>query len=334
MPPLRSDNSKLEVQIDGLVVMKLIKHCHEVDVKGSVAQGALLGLVQESGRLEITNSFPFSSAEENVDDEEYQLSMMKMLRQVNVDHLHVGWYQSAKFGNFLSTQLLESQFAYQTAIEESVCLIFDTAKTSKGFLSLRAYRLTPQALELYKMNDDAKTPDFTPETIKKLRVSFDNILEEVPVVIKNSHLVNELLLELSEQIPPEAGSQFLDLGSADVLEEQLQQLMQTVDDLNLEAIKFNNYQTDMVKQSQDKMKYLQKRQQENSQRSARGEEPLADEDLSKLFKPIPPPARLNPLILSGQTLSTSEQVSQFCSQSLAKWFSTEPLQKAKTSNNL
>ena len=46
------------------------------------------------------------------------------LRQVNVDHQHVGWYQSAQFGNFLSTSLLESQFCYQTSIEESVCLIF------------------------------------------------------------------------------------------------------------------------------------------------------------------------------------------------------------------
>ena len=43
---------------------------------------------------------------------------------VNVDHLHVGWYQSAHFGSFLSPQLLESHFAYQTSIDESVCLIF------------------------------------------------------------------------------------------------------------------------------------------------------------------------------------------------------------------
>ena len=46
------------------------------------------------------------------------------LRQVNVDHQHVGWYQSAQFGNFLSPTLLESQFSYQTSIEESICLIF------------------------------------------------------------------------------------------------------------------------------------------------------------------------------------------------------------------
>ena len=51
--------------------------------------------------------------------------------------------------------------------------------------------------------------------------------------------------------------------------------------------------------------------------------------MNKIFKPIPPPSRLNSLILSGQILSSSTQVSQFCSQSLAKWYATEALQSAK-----
>ena len=54
--------------------------------------------------------------------------MFTRLRQVNVDHQHVGWYQSAQFGNFLSPTLLESQFSYQMSIEESVCLIFGQLK--------------------------------------------------------------------------------------------------------------------------------------------------------------------------------------------------------------
>lgn len=56
--------------------------------------------------------------------EEYQLAMMRRLRRVNVDHFHVGWYQSADVGNFLSLPLLESQYHYQTSIEESVVVIY------------------------------------------------------------------------------------------------------------------------------------------------------------------------------------------------------------------
>lgn len=56
--------------------------------------------------------------------EEYQLDMMRHLRKVNVDHLSVGWYQSSQLGNFVSKSLVESQFSYQTSIEESVVIVY------------------------------------------------------------------------------------------------------------------------------------------------------------------------------------------------------------------
>ena len=54
----------------------------------------------------------------------YQMEMMRRLRAVNVDHLHVGWYQSTYLGSFVNRTLLDSQFSYQSAIEESVVLIY------------------------------------------------------------------------------------------------------------------------------------------------------------------------------------------------------------------
>lgn len=43
------------------------------------------------------------------------------------------------------------------------------------------------------------------------------------------------------------------------MEGQLRHLMDRVDDLNQEAIKFNRYQQAVVRQSSDKHRYLQKR---------------------------------------------------------------------------
>lgn len=57
---------------------------------------------------------------------QYQMEMMRSLRHVNIDHLHVGWYQSTYYGSFVSRALLDSQFSYQHAIEESVVLIYGT----------------------------------------------------------------------------------------------------------------------------------------------------------------------------------------------------------------
>ena len=56
-------------------------------------------------------------------------------------------------------------------------------------------------------------------------------------------------------------------------------------------MKFNKAQNLAVKQCQDKTRFLQKRQQENTARVARGEDPLPEEDVNKLFKPLPPQNR-------------------------------------------
>jgi len=325
-----TESNKIEiVQIDGLVLMKLIKHCHEAERSGSAfVQGALLGLVSDSDtKLEVTHCFPFTTVGEDLqDDGDFQLTMMRRLRQMNIDHQQVGWYQASQFANFLSPTLLESQFSYQTSIDESICLVFDTSKTAQGFVSLKAFRLTNDALKL------VKDGDYTPDTVKDLNISYENLLTEVPVVIKNSHLMNAVLLELEEQIPLDVGgAQFMDLGTSETLEAQLRVMMDALDELNSESLKFNKHQQLVLKQIQEKNKYIQKRTQENKQRIDRNEDPIPMEDLNKMFKSLPPPSRMNPLILSGTIQNTSEEVSEFCSQSMAKLFISEPLQAAKAS---
>lgn len=101
--------------------------------------------------------------------------------------------------------------------------------------------------------------EFTPEALRALKVGYENLLMEVPVYIRNSPLTNILLAELGDLIPPQQGLNFLDLGTATVLEGQLRSLMEHVDELNQEAIKFNRYQQQVVRQAQDKSRWLQKR---------------------------------------------------------------------------
>lgn len=311
--------------------MKMVKHCHEESLSNmDVAQGALLGLVVDK-RLEITNCFPFpKSSDETMDEEEYQLEMMRRLRRVNVDHFHVGWYQSADVGNFLSHPLLESQYHYQTSIEESVVVIYDTQKSARGFLTLKAYRLTPQAIAMYKDGD------FTPDALRQLKMGYEHLFAEVPIVIKNSALTNIMMSELAEMIPEEEGSHFLDLGTASVLENQLRCLMDRVDELNQEASKFNKFQQQVIRQEQEKHRMLAKNAQENQTRISKDEKPVSEEEINKLFKPLPVPSRINPMIVSGQINTYSQHISQFCSQSLAKLYMTQSLQAAKESrqNNL
>ena len=102
------------------VVLKIIKHCQQA-LPGFV-NGQLLGL--DIGRtLEVTNCFPFpgkDSGETEDDSAEYQMEMMRCLREVNVDNNTVGWYQSTYFSSFIDEACVETQFNYQVALARSL----------------------------------------------------------------------------------------------------------------------------------------------------------------------------------------------------------------------
>jgi len=313
------------VQMDGLAVMKIIKHCYEERSSIDTPRGGLLGLVIDN-RLELTNTFPFpftKAGEESVDDE-YTSAMMMHMKKINQDYLHVGWYQACELGSFVTTEFVLAQQGYQDSIEESVAVIYDPQKTDKGFLTIKAYRLTPQALKLLAENENV----ITPELVKSLHLSYERLFHEVPVVIKNSPLANALCCTMVE-MKPDQGTQFLDLGTASVMETHMKSLLEKVDELHQEAYKMNKFQMQVSKQQQEKAKYIHQRNLENATRQAKGDPPLPEEDLAKIFRPIPPPSRLPPMLASGQIEMSCQQVNSFCSQALAKLFISESLQENK-----
>lgn len=61
-------------------------------------------------------------------------------------------------------------------------------------------------------------------------------------------------------------------------------------------------------------------------RQARGDPPLPDEDINKIFKPLQPPPRLESLLLAGQISNYCNQIGEFAGQSFGKLFMAESLQ--------
>jgi len=325
------------VQMDGLVSLKIIKHCTEEGTGGDLVQGVLLGLVVDN-RLEVTNCFPFprnagNEEGEDFDEIQYQMEMMRLLRHVNVDHLHVGWYQSCFHGSFITKAFLDSQFTYQNSIEESVALIYDPHQTNQGFPSFKAYRLTRPMMEMYKEGD------FNVDSLKSSKFSFQNMFEEIPIYVKNSNLTNVLMCELNsgslqpgKKVEPFDVHSHLDLGATSSLQMTCRQLLSITDDMSQEINKYTNHQRSVFKQNQAKIQYQQKRQQENAQRVTRGEEALPEEDLTKIFKPIPAPSRLDTLLISNQVTNYCKQVGQTSAQSLGKLFIAESFQENSEEN--
>ncbi|KAF4015999.1 hypothetical protein G4228_008334 [Cervus hanglu yarkandensis] len=306
------DSAVKQVQIDGLVVLKIIKHYQEE------GQGT------EKINLRLPTAFlSLSTTEDDADFDEvqYQMEMMRSLCHVNIDHLHVGWYQSTYYGSFVTWALLDSQFSYQHAIEESVVLIYEPIKTAQGSLSLKAYRLTPKLMEV------CKEKDFSPEALKKGNITFEHMFEEVPIVIKNSHLINVLMWELEKKSAVADKHELLSLASSNHLGKTLQLLMDRVDEMSQDIVKYNTHMRNTSKQQQQKHQYQQRRQQENMQRQSRGEPPLPEEDLSKLFKPHQPPARMDSLLIASQINTYCQNIKEFTAQNLGKLFMAQALQE-------
>jgi translation initiation factor 3 subunit H len=302
------------VVVDALVVMKVLKHARENPHEP--AQGPLLGLVME-GSLDVTNCFPLPQVESDDDNAEatqYQVSMMRWLRDVNVDHMQVGWYQVAELGSFFDETVASVQFAHQSQIEESVVLVYDPVSTSHGSLSLRAFRLTPEAMQLFDSGD------FSSASLKRAGLSFKSIFAEVPVVLRMSPLARALVPSLTSTLKQSEEFDRLDLSPNVFMEKNIHRLMEAIDELAGETQKYQQYHRQIQKKQQEMQQYQQRRQAENATRIAQGQEPLPEEDLEAVFKLPHAPSRLDSLLITAQINQYCRQVSEHTRQSFCKLY--------------
>ncbi|KAL6652935.1 hypothetical protein ACP70R_011860 [Stipagrostis hirtigluma subsp. patula] len=321
------------VQMEGLAVLKIIKHCEEF--APSLVTGQLLGL-DVGSVLEVTNCFPFPMREDDeeadTDGANYQLEMMRCLREVNVDNNTIGWVSvlfAWIFSNcgtdrnihelsgggmegiqaYILTYFKKYQEIYafsllvSTLLEENirrcVCIVYDPSRSSQGVLALKALKLTDSFMDLYRNNG------LTGEKLREKKVSWVDIFEEIPIKVSNSALVSAFMKELEPESPvTQCDFDRLKLSTAPFMERNLEFLIGCMDDLSSEQNKFQYYYRNLSRQQSQQQAWLQKRRQENMARKAAGEEPLPEEDPSNpIFKPIPEPSRLEGYLVTNQISS-------------------------------
>ena len=196
------------VQIEGLVLLKIIKHCGEYLPQRQAVEGKLLGLPTDENTVEITNSFPiptqFTESSNDISGDndkrakinkratKYAQDMIRLMHRIREDNLVVGFYRSALNGSFLTSQTIEAQYQHQLHSAQSVCIIYDPTASIRGRLLIRAFRLTDQFMKFYSKQDFGCT------SISKLNLSSINIFEELDIKIHNSHLVHAFLYEIAQ----------------------------------------------------------------------------------------------------------------------------------------
>jgi len=311
------------VQLDGLVVLKIIQHCTENVPE--VVTGQLLGLdVVE--KLEVTNCFPFPSTEGDDDNDAYQLEMLECLRTVNVDCNVVGWYQSALIGSFLSQSIIDIQYHYQKKIPSSVVVVYDPFRTTDGRLALKAYRLTSTFMKVYAKGDlsHAGFADF--------KIDSTGIMEEIPIKVHNSHLVHGFLYELRENKNMNCDFDRVSMGSDTAMKKSLRVMSNCIDDYSSEQSKFQFIRRQILRQKQQQTVYLSKRTQENDSRKQLGQDDLPEEDYSKnpLFKPIVQPSRLETFIIANHVSNYCDQVGTEAALAFHKLYATKGMHGEET----
>jgi len=257
--------SVMQVELDGLAVMKIIKHCQET--YPMTVAGMLLGM--EMGRtLEITNCYPFPTITESSNDEieseqidqsQFQIDMMRCVREVNIDHQVVGWYQSAgsQMGSFLTPQWIQTQAAYQINLHNVVCLIYDPIRTVEGTLFLKAYRISDAFMKLYKEGT------FNSYTFAKFGVTTANILDEIPIQIRNTAVIDALIatLNVSPNMTGENEIAFdrLDESTKPVIEQTLDYIINDMDELTRDQNKYTFFARNFARSSGSQLENIRRK---------------------------------------------------------------------------
>lgn len=345
-PAVREGGGLRVVQLDGLVLLKIIKHCTQS--LPELCAGSLLGMDTESHSLEVTNCFPFpvnADDDPDYDATEYHSEMMKLLRDVNVDNNSVGWYRSAYMGSFCTSDLVEHQFNHQSSLDQgsnqakSVVIIYDPFQTQKGKLGLKAMRLSDKFMKEYAAH---KASNYTTE----LNLSSERVLEEVPIEITNPEIVSVFLNDMVYDQQPSTvattsttrnGSGYdnvavdfdrLDLSTNVYLEKNLEFLVEEVDNLGQENQKMSHHMHQLHKQKQNQAKWLANRRLENAGRQERGQALLPEEDpTNPIFKPIPNHSKLESLLIRSQISVYCDQINTFAGTSFSKLFLLGGVQK-------
>ncbi|KAI0051773.1 hypothetical protein FA95DRAFT_1534189 [Auriscalpium vulgare] len=324
------------VQLDGLVVSKIIKHSS--DSASHTAHGLLLGLDLD-GTLEISGSFPLPHNSGDEDDRSskttgrYQASVLRSLKEVRADDSVVGFYQSTTMGAFFSHTLVDTQAIHQDKLRHGgIVIVHDVSQTTRGNASFRAFRLSREFLNAYRKNS------FSARSLISNKLTFSSLLEEVPLKIRTNPLLSAFIETLTEPhrstlpqahpsetfsaaVPP-LYSTSLDLGNA-ALTKNLEHVIETMDSYKTEEGNLAYHARQIAREKARAESYVAKRKEENASRVAQGLAPLPEEDISRLFKIPPEPSRLESLLLLGQVDAYAKTLEGTSSTTLVKMYAAK-----------
>ena len=303
--------------------------------------------------------------------------MLRSLKEVQSDDSIVGFYQSTTLGAFFSQSLVETLATQREKLRRGgVVIVHGKYNVFSFHLIRRAAWLTrqdryisdstgecsisglsfdvnfsgsPQGRKV-QYTEVCPPPCCMPWLLKRCctfslidrRLTFSSILEEIPVVIRTSALLNALIATVSEpssdpsvnpsdfpvptlavpqsSLPPSFA--LLNLESPNYLTSNLERIVEGLDDYKNEENNLGYLSRQIAREKARADTYVQKRREENASRIAAGLAPLPEDDVARLFKIPPEPSRLESMLLLGQVESYAKTLESLASSQLVKTYAT------------
>lgn len=180
--------------------------------------------------------------------------------------------------------------------------------------------------------------------MQKTKLTFKDVLVELPVIIHNSHLLTSFLHQLPSELPakeldfPASLSELtmnspkiplypnlesLDLSIDPYLERTCDMLLDSIETHYTELNNFQYFQRQLAREQAKVTAWKTKRAAENATRATQKLAPLPEDEWERLFKLPMEPSRLEGMLNARQVEQYSRQVDGFTASITSKMFAVK-----------
>jgi len=181
-------------------------------------------------------------------------------------------------------------------------------------------------------------------SMQKTKLTYKDIIVELPIIVHNSHLLTTFLHQLPGPLP-EAELEFpasladlkkdspdialypnlesLDISIDPYLEKTCDQLLDSIETHYTELNNFQYFQRQLAREQTKVTAWKTKRTAENATRAAQKLAPLPEDEWERLFKLPTEPSRLEGMLNARQVDQYSRQVDGFTASITSKMFAVK-----------
>lgn len=180
--------------------------------------------------------------------------------------------------------------------------------------------------------------------MQKTKLTYNDILVELPIIVRNSHLLTSFLHQMPNEIakseleipaslaelnakprdiPLYPNFDALDLSIDPYLEKTCDQLLESIETHYTELNNYQYYQRQVTREQAKITAWKTKRTAENSLRAQQKLAPLPEDEWERLFKMPTEPSRLEGMLNARQVDQYSRQVDGFTASVTGKMFAVK-----------